>query len=59
MRPLSQMPLSTAAAVTTVFADIDDTITTDGRLPAAAYQALEDLKSAGLRVAPIKQQSHS
>ena len=53
MRPLSQMPLSTAAAVTTVFADIDDTITTDGRLPAAAYQALEDLKSAGLRVAPI------
>jgi haloacid dehalogenase-like hydrolase len=36
-----------------VFADIDDTLTHDGRLPAEAYKALEDLYDAGLVVAPI------
>ncbi|HFC05233.1 MAG TPA: HAD-IIB family hydrolase [Rhizobiales bacterium] len=53
MRPISQMPLQTAAAITTVFADIDDTLTTDGRLPASAYQALEDLFEAGFHIAPV------
>ena len=53
MRPISEMPDQTAAGITTVFADIDDTLTQDGRLPARAYQALEDLYHAGFHVAPI------
>jgi len=53
MRPISQFPAKTAASITTVFTDIDDTLTIDGRLPAAAYQALEDLFEAGFNVAPI------
>ncbi len=53
MRPISDFPDETAAGITTVFADIDDTLTTDGRLPAVAYRALEDLFNAGLYVAPI------
>jgi hypothetical protein len=39
-----------AAAVHTVITDIDDTITTDGLLTAAAYSALEQLRLNGLRV---------
>lgn len=53
MRPLAAMPDDTAAAIAIVLADIDDTMTTDGRLPGRAYQALEDLHGAGLRVAPV------
>lgn len=53
MRPISELPAATAAEITTVFADIDDTLTTDGRLPAVAYRALEDLFNAGFYVAPI------
>ncbi len=53
MRALFEFPAKTAADITTVFADIDDTLTTDGRLPAAAYRALEDLYNAGFQVAPI------
>lgn len=53
MRPLSEMPEAVAAAVVCVLADIDDTITTDGRLTAAAYGALERLTQAGLAVALV------
>ena len=53
MRPLADMPDTVAAKIAVVFADIDDTITHEGRLPGRAYQALEDLKQAGLAVAPI------
>jgi len=53
MRPISQMPSDVAASIIGVFADIDDTLTTDGRLPAASYAALEALHDAGLFVAPI------
>ena len=53
MRPISQMPVKTAQNITTVFADIDDTLTTDGNLPAVAYLALERLFNAGFNVAPI------
>lgn len=53
MRALRDMPDATAAAVRVVFADIDDTITHEGRLPARAYRALEDLHEAGLAVAPV------
>jgi HAD superfamily hydrolase (TIGR01484 family) len=53
MRPLADMPDEVAAGVSLVFTDIDDTMTHEGRLPAAAYRALEDLHNAGLAVAPI------
>lgn len=45
--------MATAAAVTVLFTDIDDTLTLDGRLPAAAYQALEQLEDAGIAVVPV------
>jgi len=50
MRPLSDMPAVTAAGIHTVFSDIDDTLTTDGRLTVAAYGALAAMREAGLRV---------
>lgn len=50
MRPLAQMPTDAAAAVHTVLSDIDDTLTTEGRLTVQAYAALQDLRNAGLRV---------
>ena len=53
MRPIAEFPAETAARITTVLADIDDTLTSDGRLPAAAYGALEHLHEAGFHVAPI------
>ena len=53
MRPLSEMPPATAGAIRAVLTDIDDTLTTDGRLPACAYAALERLKAAGFAVAAI------
>jgi HAD superfamily hydrolase (TIGR01484 family) len=53
MRPLHHMPRDTARAVQVVLTDIDDTLTDDGRLGAAAYAALERLQAAGLIVVPI------
>ncbi len=53
MQPLASMPDRVAASVVAIFADIDDTMTLRGRLPARAYQALEDLQAAGISVAPI------
>ena len=53
MQALAAMPASVAAAVRIVLTDIDDTLTTDGRLPADAYAALERLDAAGIQVVPI------
>ena len=53
MQPIASMPDSVAAAVIAVLVDIDDTLTTDGRLPAASYAALEQLQRAGLQVVPV------
>ena len=50
MKPLAELD---AGGVTAVLADIDDTLTTDGKLTAAAYQGLERLQQAGLRVVPV------
>jgi HAD superfamily hydrolase (TIGR01484 family) len=36
-----------------LFTDIDDTITTEGRIPAASYAALWDLHDAGIQVIPV------
>ena len=53
MRPLADFPLASRARVTVLLADIDDTLTDDGRLTAAAYGALETLKAAGLVIVPV------
>jgi len=50
MQPLNEMPAAVARAIHTVFSDIDDTLTTDGRLTVEAYGALATLRDAGLRV---------
>ena len=50
MLPLAALPRAVAAGVHTLFSDIDDTLTTDGRLTAPAYAALAALQAAGLRV---------
>jgi HAD superfamily hydrolase (TIGR01484 family) len=53
MRPLDLMPAETRRRVEVVLCDIDDTLTTNGRLIAASYAALEKLRQAGLIVLPI------
>ena len=53
MEPLAQWPVEARARVEGVFADIDDTLTTDGRLPASVFEAMERLRAAGLMVVPI------
>jgi len=53
LRPLEYLPANVAAEVHTVLTDIDDTLTTQGRLTAEAYSALESLHRAGLRVIPV------
>jgi len=52
MKPLNQLPREQARQVTTVLTDIDDTLTTGGKLSAQAYEALESLQRSGLRVIP-------
>lgn len=53
MQPLSEFSRTAASAVQGVFADIDDTITSDGLLTAQAYAALQSLHEAGLIVVPV------
>ena len=53
MRNLNEFPRDALASITCVFTDIDDTLTTDGMLPADAYTALEQLSHAGIAVVPI------
>ena len=53
MRPLAECPRAALAAVRGVLADIDDTLTTDGKLHAVAFAALERLRAAGLLVVPV------
>jgi len=53
MQPLDRLAAHALARVRGVCADIDDTLTTDGKLTAGAYAALASLQAAGLRVVPI------
>ena len=53
MRPIRDMNEDIVRQINVVFADIDDTITEDGRLPAQSYAALEALSKAGIAVAPV------
>jgi hydroxymethylpyrimidine pyrophosphatase-like HAD family hydrolase len=53
IRPLSEFTAAQRSAIPFVLLDIDDTLTTGGRLTAAAYGALENLSRRGLRVIPV------
>lgn len=53
MKPFSTFSPHDKEQIRYVLTDIDDTLTTDGRLPAAAYSAMEQLQQAGIKVVPI------
>lgn len=53
MRPLNDLSDAVLSGVKGVFVDIDDTLTTEGKLTASAYTALENLRHAGVKVIPI------
>jgi HAD superfamily hydrolase (TIGR01484 family) len=53
MLPLSEFRVEARRGLRGVFCDIDDTLTTGGRLTADAYAAMERLERAGLQVVPV------
>ena len=53
MTPLAECPRATLAAIKGVLTDIDETVSTDGRLTPDAYGALAALRQAGLLVIPV------
>ena len=53
MRPIKEFPEGERRRVRGLLCDIDDTLSTAGRLSAEAYGALERLKEAGLLVVPV------
>ena len=53
MRPLCELPHEDLLKIEFILTDIDDTLTTDGILPAKSYHALEKLHQSGFKVIPI------
>ena len=53
MKPLAAMPRTVARNIRGVLCDIDDTLTSEGKLTARAYDALERLRASGKLVIPI------
>ncbi len=53
MLPLKDMTATLARNVRVLLLDIDDTLTTEGKLTAVAYSALQRAHDAGLQVVPI------
>jgi HAD superfamily hydrolase (TIGR01484 family) len=53
MKTIEKMPKAVTKNIRYVLADIDDTLTLDGRLPAVVFAAMEDLKKAGIYMIPI------
>jgi HAD superfamily hydrolase (TIGR01484 family) len=53
MKPLLSISSKFRNKINTVLCDIDDTITTEGRLSARAYLSLERLQLGGFKVIPI------
>src|SRR5438105_2563830 len=51
--PLADWPEASRRALRGVFFDIDDTLTTEGRLTADAYSGMEMVKHAGMLAVPI------
>jgi len=53
MRPIAELPDAARMAIRGVLTDIDDTLSTGGRITAMAYAAMERLRQAGLLVIPV------
>lgn len=53
MQSLALLPEAKARGIHYVLCDIDDTVTTDGKLTAQAYTAMQDLHDSGIKVIPI------
>jgi HAD superfamily hydrolase (TIGR01484 family) len=53
LRPFGEIPADALRRLRFILCDIDDTLTTEGRLTARAYAAVERLEEAGLQVVPI------
>jgi HAD superfamily hydrolase (TIGR01484 family) len=53
VKPLADFPIEERGRIRGVLTDIDDTLTSHGRLFAASYTALERLQHAGLLVIPV------
>jgi HAD superfamily hydrolase (TIGR01484 family) len=52
-QPLRLMPREAMRGIAAVLSDIDDTLTSHGRLPAGALLAIEKLRAVGIAVVPI------
>jgi HAD superfamily hydrolase (TIGR01484 family) len=53
MKPLAAFPIDARRAIRGVFCDIDDTLSTEGRITAEGYASLQQLQQAGLWVIPV------
>jgi HAD superfamily hydrolase (TIGR01484 family) len=53
MTPLSECPRETLANIVGVLTDIDETVSTRGRLTAEAYDAMAALHAAGFKLIPV------
>lgn len=53
MKPFRKFPPNAKGRISHLLTDIDDTLTTDGLLPAAAYQAMEALDKKDIKVIPV------
>jgi HAD superfamily hydrolase (TIGR01484 family) len=53
MKPIAAMSRAEAEGIRYVLVDIDDTLTTEGKLSAAAYASLWRLREAGLKLVPV------
>jgi len=53
MKPIEKMPKAVKKTIRYVLADIDDTLTLNGRLPAVVFAAMERLQKAGICMVPI------
>ncbi len=52
-KPIREIPTDVCRRLQAVACDIDDTLTTDGRIPEEAFAALWRAQRAGLRVVPV------
>lgn len=53
LKPFDQFPLELRKQIRYILTDIDDTLTINGRLPAAVFGAMEQLRDAKIRSIPI------
>ena len=51
--PVRDLPAEFCRGLSHFFTDIDDTLTTDGMVPAASFKAIWDLDAAGIRVVAV------